>query len=245
MVRSFKMVFCLGLSRTGTTSLCHALQALGLRTIHYPIHLFTQQEALGRAPFQPMLRLGPYSTWRRSKEIKALECRDACTILGGFDAFGDLPIPLFYRDLDKCFPGSRFIHTTRDRESWIKSMKWLFEDGKIIWKRGRIGDELTHAVYGTTQFDREALIAAFDAHEADVRDYFADRPDDLLSLRVDRGELTFDALKSFLEIESELSGACPKINDARAVSVAERMRYRFEGFFPVWLRRRLVRGWRD
>ena len=37
-----------------------------------------------------------------------------------YDAFTDNPIPLLYQELDRRHPGSRFIHTTRDEQAWLK-----------------------------------------------------------------------------------------------------------------------------
>lgn len=231
-------VFCLGLSRTGTTSLCAALETLGYRTIHYPIHLFTQAEVMGAPVFKAQLRLNPYARWRRSKEIKAFGCRDARGILQGYDAFGDLPIPLFYKELDRMFPGSKFILTTRDLDRWLTSMEWLFDEGGIIWKRGHIGNELHQAVYSTTRFDRAPLARAYSAHTEAVQAYFARRKDDFCHLTIDQGELTYERLNNFLGLENSHSGPCPKVNDARSPSKQDRINRILHKYLPLWLVRR-------
>ena len=221
--RSFNKVFCLGLSRTGTTSLFHALRALGLRPFHYPLWLFSKPEILGLPPFCPALRLNPYAAWRRGKELKASRnLHDARALLEKHDAFTDLPIPLYYHSLDRFFPGSKFILTTRAVESWLQSMDWLFNTGGIVWKRGHLGDELHQAVYGTTVFDREKLLTAWHRHHGEVRAAFASRPGDFLEITVDRGEMTYEALEAFLGLElSGLQGECPRVNESKSISQSE------------------------
>jgi hypothetical protein len=229
-------VFCLGLSRTGTTSLHEAFCALGLRSVHFPIHLFTQPEVLGLPPFLPSLRLGPFSAWRRKKELKASRFHhDAKTILEANDAFCDLPVPLFYRELDRLFPGSKFVLTMRDCDSWLESMKWLFDDGAVLWKQGHVGDELHHRTYGTTLFDRVKLLAAWERHHGEVDRYFRHRDGDLLILRVDRGELRYDTLASFLGMKTPLTGPCPRANEARPVSGSDRLNRLLSRFPPFSL----------
>jgi hypothetical protein len=216
-------IFCTGLSRTGTTSLCAALQTFGLRTNHWPIHLFAQSEALGLPPFRPALRLGPYAAWRRGKELKASRAlHDARRILKTHDAFGDLPMPLYYRELGALFPGSLFIHTTRGVEGWLRSMEWLFEEGGVLWRRGRLADELHQRIYGTTRFDGARLREAFSRHEESVGRFLREQGDRGLLLRVDSGEMTYERLEGFLEIPSGSTGPVPRSNEARAAGASAR-----------------------
>ena len=39
-----------------------------------------------------------------------------------YDAFQDNPWPILFRELDESFPGSKFIMTRRNSDSWIKSV---------------------------------------------------------------------------------------------------------------------------
>jgi hypothetical protein len=234
MTGDFNKVFCLGLSRTGTTSLHEAFRALGLRSVHFPIHLFTQPEVLGLPPFRPTVRLGPYAAWRRGKELKASRAHhDAKSILKGNDAFCDLPVPLYYRELDRLFPGSKFILTTRDGDSWLESMQWLFDDGAVLWKRGHVGDELHQRAYGTTVFDHEKLLAAYKRHHREVAEYFHGREGDFLTLRVDRGELRYETLAGFLGVTTALAGPCPRTNEAAAIDPKQKRDFTSGRFFPV------------
>ena len=218
-------VFCLGLSRTGTTSLCAALQDLGYDAVHFPLSLYTQSHLIGTAHFSPKLDLPPYKKWRRKKEIKALGLINPLEILNSSDAFGDLPIPLYYKELDKLFPGSKFILTTRALDKWLNSMKWLFAQGKILWQRGLISDELHYTTYGTTTYQPSILSKAFEEHIHDTELYFQYRDKDFCHLRIDKGELTYDKLKEFLSVESDFSGPCPRVNDAKKISVPQYASY--------------------
>jgi hypothetical protein len=221
-------IFCTGLSRTGTTALCAALETFRLRTVHWPIHLFAQSEALGLPPFRPALKLGPYAAWRRGKELKASRVlNDARRILENNDAFGDLPVPLFYRQLDEMFPGSFFIHTTRSLEGWLKSMKWLFNEGGILWRRGRLADELHWRIYGTTRFDRERLRAAFLRHENEARAFIQAKGPKGLLLEIDAAEMTYERLASFLGMSTDKSGPVSPVNQARDTDASVKGIYRF------------------
>ena len=242
MARCFNKVFCVGLSRTGTTSLCTALESFGLKAAHWPIHLFTQSEVLGLPPFSPRIGLGPYSSWRRGKELKASQVsHNIHQILNSHDAFGDLPIPLFYRNLDKMYPNSIFIHTTRNVDSWIKSMKWLFDEGAVLWGRGHIDNELLYRVYGTTRFDPHILRSAFYQHEADVADFMKSRRDRSLVLQVDEGEMTYDILAKTLRIQTEYHGCVPSLNESRKIGVRRRVSRHIESvLFPLHRASRLL-----
>ncbi len=92
-------VFCIGVNKTGTTSLNKALGILGYRNIHWPIHGNSEQNRL--------------LDYIRSSY---------------FDAYSDYPIPKHYREIDKAFPNSKFILTIRDIPSWQKSAVKYFRD---------------------------------------------------------------------------------------------------------------------
>lgn len=111
-------------------------------------------------------------------------------ILSKYDALTDNPIPLLYQRLDKEYPGSKFICTTRDVGSWLKSVKWLFRIGRIIgdWDNYSIVHEVHQAFYGIRNFDEKVFREVWFAYHAEVQKYFADRPRDLLIIDFTRGE---------------------------------------------------------
>lgn len=95
------LVFCIGFSKTGTTSLDKALSILGYNPIHWP-----------NAHIKP--RKGWIYYIKKSP----------------FDAFSDAPIYFsgFFRELDKEFPNSKFILTIRNPKSLIKSWENYFSN---------------------------------------------------------------------------------------------------------------------
>src|SRR5690606_33988485 len=168
MFKSFNKVFCIGLSRTGTTSICNALSVLGMETMHFSLNLFLHPEIINKdLSFSPRINRNVYWQWRFKKEVKALNETFDPKLLSYFDAAGDLPVPLYYKELDKAFPGSKFIYTYRSEEKWLKSMKWLFEEGAVIWKHGLLDEELLFSVYGCTSYNEQILKQKFKTYHRD------------------------------------------------------------------------------
>ena len=104
----------------------------------------------------------------------------AKTNLPRFDAFQNNPWAILYRELDKLCPGSRFILTERSTDRWLASADEHF---------GQDDTPMREWIYGVghPRGNEEIYRARFDAHYREVREYFADRPDDLLTLDVSRG----------------------------------------------------------
>ncbi len=110
------------------------------------------------------------------------------------DAFRDWPWALLHEAFDRRFADARFILTVRDPDAWIAS---------LTRHAARVGPTPTRRmVYGTTEVvGNEALhIATFEAHNAAVRAYFADRPDKLLVFDAAAGD-GWDELGAFLGVE--------------------------------------------
>ena len=111
-------VFGIGFHKTGTKSLCKALEILGYRVC----------EPIGA----------------RNPDIAKEALSLALDHARRFDAVQDNPFPPLFRDLDAAFPGSKFILTTEDPEVWIKRAvryfgpnetpmrKWIYGKGSPI-----------------------------------------------------------------------------------------------------------------
>jgi hypothetical protein len=99
-------------------------------------------------------------------------------------ALCDLPIPVLFRELDHAYRGSKFILTKRPESDWINSVKkhWNPEYNKQqpYWKKDPFTNIIHRVVYGQTHFDAELFLSKYRQHNADVLEYFKDRPDDLL-----------------------------------------------------------------
>jgi hypothetical protein len=161
--------FGIGLSRTGTTSLNSALCVLGINSIHYPEDDQTYQELM-----------------RANYRLSVLETHQAVT---------DIPVAPFYPQLDRAYPGSKFILTVREREEWLTSVELHYQ--RRGWDGGHavpVEETLPFVlfmracVYGCYNFDRERFSYVYDLHLKNVRAYFAHRPQDLLILNICCGE---------------------------------------------------------
>lgn len=148
-------VFVIGLSKTGTTSLHAALERLGYRSIHNP-------EAMLRVDGEA---LAVVTDFARS-----------------YDALSDLPIAAFYRELDAAFPGSRFILTTRDEDSWVASCRNHFDPA--VFRPNALIRKLVERVYGTPVFDDAKFREALRRHDREARAYFASRPRDFCEIDI-------------------------------------------------------------
>lgn len=140
-------VFCLGLGKTGTTSMAVALSKLGYKVAGY--HDFRD--------------------FAKDKDVTfdALRAR-AKTI--DFDAAQDDPWPSLYKFLDEDFPGSKFIHVERPADRWIKSAVTDYETHDNEIHRLIFG---TLNPVGHEDMWRDAYIA----HNQAVRAHFEGRED--------------------------------------------------------------------
>jgi hypothetical protein len=105
-------------------------------------------------------------------------------------ALSDLPIALLYRELDHGYPGSKFVLTVRDEAKWIDSVErhWSRENPfRGQWDTDPFTHRVHKALYGRKAFDREIFLSRYRRHNAEVREYFRDRPDDLLVMEMDGG----------------------------------------------------------
>jgi hypothetical protein len=165
-------IFGIGLGRTGTKSLTAALQILGYKIIHYPNDETTLRELMN-AQFK-------------------------FTLLEYLDGITDITVAPYYAQLDRLFPGSKFILTIRDKKSWLRSLKKHWTDELDLSKNERyLIDYKTHlfitkflkiAVFGCCEFDEERMSYVYDLHHQNVVSYFGDRPEDLLVLNICSGE---------------------------------------------------------
>ena len=147
-------IFGLGLSRTGTTSLHIALVLLGIPSIHYPIDA------------------ARHWLWGRFDMDR----------LTDFDACGDLPTPIYFRQLDNMYPGAKFILTTRNVDTWLDSVERHFTEAPPPSQHTLLRDFIRIATYGVCQFHRGRFRDVYLRHSDAVRRYFVDRPQDLVEL---------------------------------------------------------------
>lgn len=153
-----QMIFGIGLSRTGTTSLNAALNELGYKSKHFF--------------FFPVTTNIPYVYF----------------ILKEYNAATDLPAAANFKKLDRLYPDSKFILTVRDIDSWLKSCKKFFTYQMKIIERPKWWQELHLKMYNSISFNYEKFKRAYYRHLNDVSKYFENRKEDLLVLNVVKGE---------------------------------------------------------
>jgi hypothetical protein len=107
-----------------------------------------------------------------------------------YDAFQDNPWPIIYRWCHEQYPDAKFILTIRDPEKWYKS-------------QGNFGEQVTPMrqwIYGpeagSPAGNRERYLERYNAHNADVREYF-EGSSNFLEIDITSGE-SWERLCAFL-----------------------------------------------
>lgn len=172
-------IFGIGMHKTGTTSLHHAFGILGLKSAHWQTapwakHVWREVTQNGRSP-----------------TLERFYC--AC----------DLPIPLIYQQLDRAYPGSKFILTIRDEWKWLKSVANHWNPERNPFRHQWDSDVFTHRVhnllYGRRDFDPTTMLNRYRQHNAEVLEYFRGRENDLLVMDIDAGH-SWPELCRFLNV---------------------------------------------
>ncbi len=139
-------VFGIGLNKTGTTSLKIAFRRLGFDHSKREAHLA--------------------KSWLAGDIAAIFEEADK------HESFEDWPWPLAYRELyDRYGDSARYILTTRaSGEKWVKSLqKHAERTAGARLRKAIYGYEFPHGV-------EAEHIAFYDRHNADIRTFFADKP---------------------------------------------------------------------
>lgn len=163
--KNFNKVFCIGLNKTGTSSLNYAFKILELNSVHFVCKQGNIQLIIAE-----------------NKKAN----RDLLTGINEFDAYSDWLIEdtqHLFKELDEQYPGSKFIYTRREVEGWIASRKKHLERTPNIEKlRAENPDNPWYNAH------EDRWRQNFINHENDVLDYFKDRPQDLLVFDITKGD---------------------------------------------------------
>lgn len=168
-------VFCLGVSKTGTTSFGVCMSQLGYR------HL------AGFLPEVADLYLnGDFDELDRLVDI--------------YDSFDDWPWPALYRRYAVKYPQAKFVLTRRtDPETWLRSYRTHCETYFLRWIGfGRYNRAFFGAAYPHGQ--GAAHKAEYLRHLDEVRRYFSDQPDRLLELCFET-DAVWEKLSGFVDRE--------------------------------------------
>lgn len=159
-------IFGIGMHKTGTTSLHMAFKHLGIHSAHW------LSAHWAKKIWREMNTLGYSHTLERHY------------------ALCDMPIGNLFRQLDRAYPGSKFILTTREESAWLDSVRRHWDVEHNPWRANWGGDPFTSIIhkhtYGQTHFDSEVMLTRFRQHNAEVSAHFRHRPHDLLVLNLDK-----------------------------------------------------------
>jgi hypothetical protein len=166
-------VFCIGLGKTGTTSLAKALEYMGF---HVGRRQVVFKKHLPNVELIDSVKTGRYD--------------EIFKILPFFDAFVDNPWPLLYKELASRESQAKFILTTREEGSWLKSVLTYF---------GNSHSEFRKLVYGESspKGNETLYLNRYQKHNQEVIEYFASSSNRLLVLPLEeRGK--WQLLANFL-----------------------------------------------
>ena len=198
-------VICIGWHKTGTTTMGDALIELGYDVLGARVDL--------------------------AEELLNGNASAALEVAAPFAALQDVPWNALYQELDRAFPGSKFILTIRNEENWLKSAIRHFG--------GRDYDTpIFHWLYGKgkIQGNEDAFLKRYQAHNMEVRDYFSARPDKLLEFNLEDNP-GWGPLCSFLD-KPVPSVAFPHSNPSpHRLGFALRLRRLLADLTPLPLRR--------
>lgn len=170
-----KKVFCIGLSRTGTTSLHLALVALGVSAIHYPARQAIQ-----------------WINGEFSRKTTA-----------GFQAFSDIPVGVFFKQLHIYHSDALFVYTRRDPEKWLDSVRRHIESAQAPNQFTVMRDYIRISTYGVAQFEESRFLDVYHGHEEKVREYFRHDPDSLLTIDLDsQAGMGWESLVNFFGLDA-------------------------------------------
>lgn len=155
-------IICVGFPKTGTTSLGVALENLG-----FSVDLF-RPETMEDADWES----ADVDTHLRNKVFR---------ILDAHDAIQDAPCAFFHKEFDLAYPGAKFILTQRNTDNWIKSFANFFV-GKT--------DRTRKWMYGIDRVagNEDMLRQVYENKNAEIIDYFKDRPEDFLIMNLEQGD---------------------------------------------------------
>jgi hypothetical protein len=133
----------------------------------------------------------------------------ASRLVEQFDAFQDNPWPMLYLELDRRYPGSKFILTVRPSDEWI---------GSVVSHFGGSTTPMREWIYGAgdPRGHETLYVETCERHNAGVLRHFQNRPNDLLVLRITAGD-GWGALCPFLGVEAPLTDF-PHVNKRNASS---------------------------
>lgn len=150
-----------GLGRTGTLTLKTALEELGFGPCHHMIEVFANPSQMG--------------FWRRAAIGEAVDWEE---VFAAYVSSVDWPSAHFYKELAARYPEAKVILSLRDPQRWFESMSETilkvmsgaganFDQARN--EDGRFAEIIVADQTFGYDFSRDNVIAAFERHNAEVR----------------------------------------------------------------------------
>ena len=152
-------IFCIGLNKTGTSTLADALRILGLNVDEFSKELL--EDVINRRDFSGI-----------HKRINQ------------HDAFQDWPWPLIYKELDEFYPESLFILSERRSPiTWLESLKAhsLRTDPNNHCRKLAYGFNYPHE-------DEDYHIKFYINHNQEAKNHFKERSHKLLTMCIEKND---------------------------------------------------------
>jgi hypothetical protein len=138
-------VFCIGMFKTGTTSIGRAFDILGYKTMH--------------GPWWPKNKMIVDDWYERPEEWKNYYGVIKNKI-DGYNAFQDYPWMFLYKEIDGWYPNVKFILSVREYESVAESeIRW--------WKKNRVPINKIPS--------KDKFMQRYNDHKNNVLKYFKDK----------------------------------------------------------------------
>jgi hypothetical protein len=139
------------------------------------------------------------------------------------DVISDAPCFCDYKELDKLFPGSKFVYLERTLENWIPSISMLLKKmlHELDLKSGYLHPVLkrtfntTFALSNTSHLEEAHLANCYLTHQAAISNYFASR-NDLLKIDVSQNG-SLQTLLKFLGVNDPETNSFPHLNIGKQV----------------------------
>ncbi len=140
------------------------------------------------------------------------------------DVFSDTPCYCDYPQLDKLFPGSKFVYLNRKLKHWIPSVQMLLSkmqknlspDGHFNPIMKRCFNSIFELLNTENPLSTNHLTQCYQQHQQQVFNYFSNR-NDLLSIDIAQAG-SLDALLKFLGINNTKDTGFPHLNAGRMVT---------------------------
>lgn len=140
------------------------------------------------------------------------------------DVVSDAPCFSDYQQLDKLFPGSKFVYLERALEGWIPSIQMLLKKmlAELDPKTGYLNPVLKRSfntIFELANIENplltEHLQYCYLKHQQEVMNYFLNRED---FLKIDiSNKNSLKTLLTFLDIPNKDAGEFPKLNTGKQV----------------------------